>query len=337
MSDVLTNPVLTIVVPSYNVEAYLKRGLSTYCDLRLEGLLEVIIVNDGSTDRTREIADSFVERYPRIFNLVNKENGGHGSAVNAGIKAATGTYFRVVDGDDWVNTDNLVKLVCRLACVTSDLVVDTKREVDMSTGNAQHFPLPPHIREKKSYSFTEICVQEDIAPYIMIHTLMIRVDFLRNIDLKLLEKTFYVDLEYVVKATLEAETIEFVDLNVYQYMVGNANQSVADDGYVRRWEDHTRVTEEMLALYSDRSNTLDADRLDYLRRRIALLINTHYNIALIFDKDRKRGKARARKFHDYLKEYYPEFYSLTNKRYQLASALHYIGIDSQDKLNRFHG
>ena len=84
-------PLLTIAVPSYNVEAYLERGLSTYDDPRFERRLEVIVVNDGSTDGTRSIAQTFVARRPGVFRLVDKPNGGHGSAVNAGIDAARGS------------------------------------------------------------------------------------------------------------------------------------------------------------------------------------------------------------------------------------------------------
>lgn len=87
------NTILSVAVPSYNVEQYLNKTLPSYCDERFNDILEVIIVNDGSTDTTAEIAQSYVDRYPRIFKLVNKENGGHGSAVNAGIDNATGKYF----------------------------------------------------------------------------------------------------------------------------------------------------------------------------------------------------------------------------------------------------
>ena len=133
--------ILSVAVPSYNVEQYMNKCLDSFSDKRLQDGLEVLIVNDGSTDRTKEIAESYVERFPLIFKLINKENGGHGSAVNAGIANATGKYFRIVDGDDWVDTDNLVQLLQLLADTNTDLVVDEKREVHMVTGNTQFYPL----------------------------------------------------------------------------------------------------------------------------------------------------------------------------------------------------
>lgn len=334
MTHEQVRPLLTIAVPSYNVQAYLEKGLSTYDDDRLNGILEVIVVNDGSTDATEEIAARFAAKRPSVFKLVNKENGGHGSAVNAGIDAVSGKYFRVIDGDDWADTENLVRFVHGLADIDADLVVDVKQEVDMQTGATQLFPFPGYVPQGGVCSFDQVCTREDIASYIMIHTLSIRTDYLRSIGLKLLEKTFYVDYEYTVKASVDARTIQFVNLNVYQYLVGNAAQSVADGNYVRRWDDHTRVTNEMLRLYEARKGSADEARLGYLRRRAMLICNTHYNIALIFDKDRRRGVRRAKEFRTYLRENHSEMAGLTNRRYLLASVLHYAGVDSQEKLSK---
>ena len=326
-------PMLSIIVPSYNVETYLEHGLSSYDDDRLDGLVQVVVVNDGSTDGTRQIAERFVEARPAVFTLVNKENGGHGSAVNAGIDAAAGKYCRVIDGDDWANTDDLCKLAHALESLDCDLVCDVKQEVDMSTGEKELFPFPDYIPQDGIHSFDELCSREDIASYIMIHTLMVRTDYARSINLRLLEKTFYVDFEYVVKATLDARDIRFLDLNVTQYLVGNSAQSVADDSYVRRWDDHTRVTQEILRLYEDRKGALSETRRAYLQRRAMLICNTHYNIALIFDKDRKRGMARAKEFRRYLRNEHPDIAALTEKRYRMACVLHHLGVDSQKKLD----
>lgn len=333
----MKQPLLTIAVPSYNVEAYLEHGLSTYDDARFEGLLEVVIVNDGSTDGTQAIAQTFMQHRPRVFRLVNKVNGGHGSAVNAGIDAAGGKYFRVIDGDDWVDTENLMRLLEHLRGSDADVVVDVKCEVDMSTGARELFPLPSDMTLDSTLTFAQVCAREEISSLVMIHTLTLCTDFLRSIGLRLLENTFYVDFEYVVKATLDAESVQFVNLNVYQYLVGNAAQSVADDNYVRRWTDHERVTREILALYGRRGTTLEAARLDYLRRRCELIVNTHYNIALIFDKDRKRGARRAKDFRAWLRAEHPSIAAATDRRYRQACVLHHLGVDSQEKLNRLRG
>ena len=326
-------PVLTVAMPCYNVARYLERGLASFDDARLEGLVELIVVDDGSTDATASIAQAFVERRPQVFRLISKPNGGHGSAVNAGLAQARGAYFRVVDGDDWVDTDELVRFAQLLAQATSDLVVDVKTEVDMATMSPRVFPLPAELAQGGSCDLESVCMLDAFAPNVMIHTLTARVAYLRSISLHLLEKTFYEDLEFVVKATLDAADVEFVDTRVYQYLVGNASQSVADEGYVRRWDDHTRVCEELLALLSARKENLSPIRLAYLQRRCALLSNTHYNIALIFDKDRARGARRAKAYRAALRANHPDVARLSDSHYRKAMVLHVLGVDSQKKLD----
>lgn len=326
-------PVLTVAMPCYNVARYLERGLASFDDARLEGLVELIVVDDGSTDTTASIAQAFVERRPQVFRLITKPNGGHGSAVNTGLAQARGTYFRVVDGDDWVDTDELVRFTQLLAQATSDLVVDVKTEVDMATMSPRVFPLPAELAQGGSCDLESVCMLDAFAPNVMIHTLTARVAYLRSISLHLLEKTFYEDLEFVVKATLDAADVEFVDTRVYQYLVGNASQSVADEGYVRRWDDHARVCEELLALLSARKENLSPTRLAYLQRRCALLSNTHYNIALIFDKDRARGARRAKAYRAALRANHPDVARLSDSHYRKAMVLHVLGVDSQKKLD----
>ena len=326
-------PVLTVAMPCYNVARYLERGLASFDDARLEGLVELIVVDDGSTDTTASIAQAFVERRPQVFRLISKPNGGHGSAVNMGLAQARGTYFRVVDGDDWVDTDELVRFAQLLAQATSDLVVDVKTEVDMATMSPRVFPLPAELAQGEACDLESVCMLDAFAPNVMIHTLTARVAYLRSISLHLLEKTFYEDLEFVVKATLDAADVEFVDTRVYQYLVGNASQSVADEGYVRRWDDHTRVCEELLALLSARKENLSSTRLAYLQRRCALLSNTHYNIALIFDKDRARGARRAKAYRAALRANHPDVARLSDSHYRKAMVLHVLGVDSQKKLD----
>ena len=329
-------PILSVVVPSYNVEKFLKKGLDSYADKRLNNRLEVIIVNDGSTDDTHKIASSYVERYPEIFVLIDKENGGHGSAVNAGIDNAHGKYFRIIDGDDWVNTENLIKLLDIMEKTDADIVVDNKREVNMVTGDTELFPMSKNVQPGKTYNFSDVCLDEDVTPNIMIHTMSIKTEILKENHIHLLEGIFYVDIEFIIKSTVKSKTIEFTDLEVYQYLVGNVNQSVSFQNYVKRFEHHSKVTRELIRFATDfdESETSNPSVYrSYLDRRVCLLINTHMNIALIYDDDRSRGLARAKDFRAYLKNTNSNYYSWTDKRYKLTLALHFLGIN-YERLNK---
>lgn len=106
--------IISFIIPSYNVEQYLEKCLSSFLNPQAIEQMEVIIVDDGSKDRTARIAEDYVKQYPELFRLISKENGGHGSAINAGTAAAVGRYLKVIDADDWVVTENL-KGACRQA------------------------------------------------------------------------------------------------------------------------------------------------------------------------------------------------------------------------------
>ena len=100
---------LSIAIPCYNSEAYMEKCIESL--LKGGEDVEILVVNDGSSDRTAEISDAYAEKYPTIIKAVHQENGGHGEAVNAGIRNATGLYFKVVDSDDWVNEEAYAKIL----------------------------------------------------------------------------------------------------------------------------------------------------------------------------------------------------------------------------------
>lgn len=333
------NPLITVVVPSYNVEKYLDKCLTSFADERLCGRAQVIIVNDGSIDSTEDIASKYVERFPDIFELVNKPNGGHGSAVNVGIEKALGKYFRIVDGDDWVETDNFVELTKILEHTDSDLVVDEKREVNFETGDTQFFPLPKRVILNKAQRFEDICSDYEICGvYIMLHTLSVKTQILKENKIKLLEKVFYEDIEFIIKSTAVSKTVEFHDLEIYRYLVGNASQSVNYRNYVRRFDNHRAVTREMISFNVSFSKSGEPDSLKaYVDNRVRLLINTHLTIALIYNENRQEGAKWARDFMTYLKGIDPMMFDRVKKRYCLSLAMHFAGIDfvKLQKIKRF--
>ena len=151
--------ILSVAIPAYNVEKYIQRCLITFIEESIMNDLEVIIVNDGSTDRTPEIVLEYTNRYPETFKLVNKKNGGHGSAVNTGIQYSTGKYFRVVDGDDWVDTDDLVELIQSLKKTDVDAVSMHYHRVNMITG-ARDEVRENNVQFGKVYRFKDLKIED---------------------------------------------------------------------------------------------------------------------------------------------------------------------------------
>jgi glycosyltransferase involved in cell wall biosynthesis len=312
---------LTIIVPSYNVEKYLHKALSSYADSKFDGLLEVLIVNDGSTDTTAQIAQKYISIFPAIFILINKTNGGHGSTINVGIQAAKGRYFRIIDGDDWVITENLYLLLKKIKNIDTDLIVDVKREIRMDTGTSVVRNLPKSVCPDIVYDMDGI--DESIIRYLTMHVFSIKTSILRENSISLLEHTFYVDYEYVVKSCNYCHSLIFVNIEVYQYLVGNTNQSISVDNFVKRYKQHERVILELLK-FSRMITTSN----NFIKTKIGIGISMQFLILLIYDKNRNEGRMKAKEFRDIIKKY-PDFWKMTRIKYYILNILHIIGFDAK--------
>ena len=133
---------LTVVVPSYNVEKYLDQTLTSFINEAVMEEVEVLIVDDGSKDKTAQIGHSYEQKYPETFRVISKENGGHGSTINTGIAQARGKYFTVVDGDDWVDKEGFATLVTVLRDCTEDYILTRYHEVDDQTKEERERAFP---------------------------------------------------------------------------------------------------------------------------------------------------------------------------------------------------
>ena len=191
---------LTIVVPAYNVEKYIKNCLDSFIDLSVLRSLEILIVDDGSTDSTASLAHTYEQKYPYSFKVLSKENGGHGSTINYAIPRATGKYFKVVDGDDWLDKSLLPQFVQLLKHTHSDVISNDFNLVDDRTkkitkrrkavSNSYHY--------NREWGFAEAVMD----PLITIHSMTIRTDVLQKNDIRVDEHCFYEDQEYILYTIL---------------------------------------------------------------------------------------------------------------------------------------
>ena len=190
---------LSITVPCYNSEQYMRKCI----DSLLPGGedVEIIIVDDGSHDKTAQIADEYAKEYPSIVKVIHKENGGHGSGVNAGLENATGLYFKVVDSDDWVLDTAYRKILDTLTELTESGDI-----LDMMISNyvyeKEGEKRKKVIRYKHVLPENEVFTWNDVhrfhkGQYILMHSVIFRTKMLRECGLKLPEHTFYVDNLFV--------------------------------------------------------------------------------------------------------------------------------------------
>lgn len=314
---------LTIAVPSYNMEKLLPQCLDSMADERLSDALEVLVVDDGSSDGTAQIAQSYAEKWPEIFKVIRKENGGHGSAVNAAVDKATGRYFRIVDADDWVRRENLARLIEALSTTDADIILDEKTEVDMQTGEEKYFAFPDSMPVGREVPFEEISAPE-YRYHLALHTMSVKRELLNQHRIRLLEHTFYVDSQFVLQATAFARSALVLKMGMYYYRVGNAAQSVYYLSYVKRYKEHDRVVSACLDFLVQ--GDFAQDRRAYVAHSLALLIHTQYNIALVYNPDRRAGRAQAIELRKKLKERYLDLAAATDKRYMAGMLLNRLGV-----------
>lgn len=323
---------LTIAVPSYNAEDYLDRCLSSMADPRFEGRLEVVVVNDGSVDRTAEIAEGFVSRYPKIFRLISKANGGHGSAVNTGLDEAKGEYFRIVDADDWVCTDALAALLDAMETAAPDMFIDERIEFHEGDGWTEQVSLPQFARDGIMLDFDEITGME-YTRCISMHTLSASTKLLRDHGIRLLEHTYYVDMQFVIGVAAFAETVYLMRNGVYNYRLGSQQQSVNYLNYVKNYDQHDRVFKACVDFCDENLDAMPAERETYVRLMLTLLARTQYKIALIFNPNRSEGLSQARELSAYLARRQPYLSRATRGRRVVAGLMHSLGI-GYDQLQR---
>lgn len=211
--------------------------------------VEILIVDDGSSDRTAEIADEYARKYPTIVRAIHQENGGHGEAVNTGIRNATGLYFKVVDSDDWVDAEAYKKILDKLRELAGGSVT-----LDMLLANyvyekegASHKRVMRQTGFPKDQVFTWSDVRHFYkGHYILMHSVIYRTKLLRECGLQLPKHTFYVDNIYVYKPLPYVRTMYYMDVDFYRYFIGREDQSVNEKVMIGRIDQQIRVNKIMM-------------------------------------------------------------------------------------------
>ena len=242
---------LTVAIPCYNSQDYMEKCIDS---LLIGGEdVEIIIVDDGSKDMTPEIADSYAKKHPEIVRAIHQENGGHGEAVNTGIRNAQGIFFKVVDSDDWVDAEAYQKILATLR-----ELVGNGSQLDMLISNFVYEK--EGAKHKKVMKYTSAIPKEKLftwkdvrhfskGQYILMHSVIYRTQLLRDCGLELPKHTFYVDNLFANQPLPFVKTILYLDLDLYHYYIGREDQSVNESVMIKRIDQQIKVNKIMVDSY----------------------------------------------------------------------------------------
>lgn len=302
---------LSIIVPSYNVEKYIERCLISLLDDRILDDIEILIVNDGSKDNTLKIANAYANEFPNTIKVIDKENGGHGSAINAGIRAATGKYCKVLDADDWFNVDDFGNFVEDLKTLDVDLIVTNYTREMVYSEEEIKFKYK-NMEYNKIYNFDEFDFKKLDLDYFFMATSTFRTEFMKNADVVLDEKMFYVDMEFVIFPIKYINSFIYLDYDIYRYFIGRADQSVNSVSMVRNRRNHEAVLKKLINFYE--GEKLSDTKKRYIFNIIQQMLNTHYIIYCSYNPLEKNQKNEIREFDKYLASKSPDLYKKCNDK-----------------------
>lgn len=297
------NKILSVSVAAYNVEKFIEKNLESFVNSEVKEELEILVTDDGSKDTTPNIVKKYEDKYPGVVKLIEQKNAGPGSTVNSGIKHATGKYFRMVDGDDWVDTANLKEYIQFLKNNDVDIVVTNYTTVDNETGEEVEKKIEK-IPKNEILDFNSEC--KDL--YLEMHSVTFKTEILKNNNI-ILDNCFYTDLEYLLLPTRFLRTISFLDLNIYMYRVSLATQSMSFKSMQRNIKMHEKVLKRLIKEYEEiKGKDFEPERLNYMSRRIGDMAGTHMAILLSFDYS-KQYKQELKDLFKYILENSKDIYS----------------------------
>ncbi len=219
---------VSVVVPVYNAEKYLYTSLESLAKQTLDQI-EIIIINDGSTDKSLDIINEYIQEYPDKFVLINKANGGQASARNMGIDACKGSYIGFVDSDDYVDTTMFEKLYAMAEETGVDLVECGYRYLRVE--DSKEIDLKEYCETRKYNNKQEMFIDPLVSPWNKLY----KADLLKNSDVRFVEGCIYEDTAFYIKTIPLINSHSYYDEKLIHHILwptstmnANRNRKVGD-------------------------------------------------------------------------------------------------------------
>ena len=288
----INSKILTISVAAYNVEKYIKKTLDSLIDDEILNKIEVIVVDDGSTDNTLSIIKDYESKFPNTFKVIHKANAGYGSTVNHSIKNANGKYFKLLDGDDWYDTNGLKRLVDELEKTNVDIVFNSFcKSIKGKTILGIDFNSKYFGRE---FGIDELDIDEGIP----MHAVTYKTSVLNESGLILKENRLYTDNYYVSIPLVKVENVKFLSFPVYYYRLGLSGQTMNRSVNIKHINDLKEISLDLVDFFAGIDKNCKGYK--YLCTRIAATC-TDYFAALLTLPISKKSKKCIKDFDDTIK------------------------------------
>lgn len=330
----MSKKLLTLAVPTYNMEKYLGRCLdSVLCANR--DFLEVLVVNDGSKDRSSAIGHEYEAKYPDVIRVIDKENGNYGSCVNRALDEATGKYFRMLDSDDWFDTKALDEWIERLKTCDADLVLTIAEDRVEDGSLLRRLDAPNAILENKIYHVEEFDAAKLGYKYLFCsHVVTYKTSILKDIHLRLQHGISYTDNEYVFFPLDHIQSAIYYNLPVYQYFVGRDGQTTQQDVLQNSFKQLYQVFNRLFEYYILHKNNPIESVLS--NQKSVLLEILHWIYYPLFCEPITANKKECLKQIEQLLCADYELYSLIAKKERLLSFYRRTGLNLESPITRIY-
>ena len=293
---------ISFVVPCYNSEEYMEKCIKSL--LIGKDDVEIIIIDDGSKDNTGKIADKYQKKYPNIVKAIHQENGGHGEGINVGLKHATGKYFKVVDSDDWLDEEAYKKLLKEIKHIDTDLVVCNYVYTYTDGRSDQVISFANVYDEGRVLTWDDIH-KFKLTQYPSLHSMMYKKSVLDKSNIDLPKHVFYEDNLFIYLPLVNTKTIYYLDLDLYRYYIGRADQSVQESQMIKRSSHQVLVSERVCTAYD--LTKIENKKLRKLMTRECIFLMT---IGVVFSRlaFNKEGEKQYKELWKSVKEKNPKLY-----------------------------
>lgn len=299
---------LSIIIPTYNMEKYLPRCLDSLLIKEDLNLLEVWVVNDGSKDKSSEIGHQYADKYPGVFHVIDKPNGNYGSCINAALKVLTGKYVKVLDSDDYFNTEALMNVIKRLKQTHADVVLTNFTMLDIVNNSQSYIDLG---LKDNSLMFPD---KQIIVDYEM-HTTIYKSELLRKHNYYQTEGISYTDTEWTFYPFLYAHDVVFFQENLYQYIMGREGQTIGAETFCKHIEMMETILKRIFRYLSQEQIHLSPTRKNHLEFYLKKKVWQIYYNELV--RREQTNVASLKELDDLCKLYdKPFYYSLQHPFYK---------------------